>query len=248
MKVFPVTVKWVIKPVMIYLPSSLSCSSRVAMGGTSSLLQLLYNDLSALFVSSSRTRISLRANRAARWLILNPNPLILLKRAQVWIFASTKTLIIICVVLADASLHMLCARRFYRQHNHHSPIHSPLLTLQWMWEHAVYLNCSVFFFLAAYPTSPPKLERRTPSERFDKPSMCGRPSPRSPSRWDVQIYTWVIQVESWNICSAQSQQSPRGTKYCKGRTQKKLVSLFVFLWRNLLWAERLHRTDPLHSI
>lgn len=72
------------------------------------LLQLLYNDLSASFVSSSRTRISRRANRAARWLTLNPNPLISLKRVQVWIFASTKTLFIVVVVLADASLHMLC--------------------------------------------------------------------------------------------------------------------------------------------
>lgn len=175
------------------------------------LLQLLYNDLSASFVSSSRTRISRRANRAARWLTLNPNPLISLKRVQVWIFASTKTLFIVVVVLADASLHMLCSHRFYRQRNHHSRTHWPLLTSQWMWEHAVYLNCGVFFFLAAYPTSPPKLERRTPRERFDKPSMCGRPSRRSPSRWDVQIHAWVIQVESWNICSARSQQSPRGT-------------------------------------
>lgn len=44
----------------------------------------------------------------------------------------------------------------------------------------------MFLFLlpAAFPTSPLKWERRTPRERSDRPSTCGRPSRRSPSRSD----------------------------------------------------------------
>lgn len=49
----------------------------------------------------------------------------------------------------------------------------------------IFVTNALLFLLAAFLTSPLKWERRTPREQSDKPSMCGRPSLRSPSRSEM---------------------------------------------------------------
>lgn len=100
-----------------------------------------------------------------------------------------------------------------------------------------YCVCQYVFFSAAYPTSLLKWERKTPRERSGRPSTCGRPSRRSPSRSvlvsHVSSLTFYFSRVFYTPLWRHPLRSNNPIQSAKG-AQRDLLSNIISKWNTII--------------